>query len=625
MNNLTLRIMRSLDESCSGPEYACNLLVAEIASDTPIADTREWSIRVYSECYQLLGCGVWQKPNGRKPPRKIRLNLYSDSYWDEPLCHLFLYCNGQPRWYASFPLTANYERWTGVELEAATDHPEQLFFVNHLSYQGWWCRLKQERVSPAIIGNLIEQLYHRATTPNPMPHWVVSGTESRAATFATDILAASLTDNTPKACCRFSLNDLLTGRVGWSRLKESFEGKKAVVIQVERIGDDDSAENMLDLLADWLRSPRALPCIFYGTERNIDLLLQYIPALGDLFDDRSKIELPNDPEVPMCNDDNEPVASYPFATDRHSTPLPNKGSVDTPCVAIEKLEKLIGLSRLKSDMRDAWLMARFARERRQLGLATESDDRYHMIFYGNPGTGKTTVARLVGEIYHHLGLLSNGHTVETCRSQLVGEFIGQTEQRTQAILEQARGGVLFIDEAYTLVSHNRESNDFGKEVIHALLPVLSEPHPDMIIVLAGYEEKMQTLLRSNPGLKERFPLQFHFEDYSADELHAIACQLLHEREFVLTREADQRLTRIIGRTVAHPDTGFGNGRWVHNLVEQGIVKNMARRIMTMNSHDCTDRALLSTIVAADIDRAEEWLSSSSGPRTILPMPIGFRA
>ena len=108
-------------------------------------------------------------------------------------------------------------------------------------------------------------------------------------------------------------------------------------------------------------------------------------------------------------------------------------------------------------------------------------------------------------------------------------------------------------------------------------------------------------------------------------MHAIACQLLHEREFVLTREADQRLTRIIGRTVAHPDTGFGNGRWVHNLVEQGIVKNMARRIMTMNSHDCTDRALLSTIVAADIDRAEEWLSSSSGPRTILPMPIGFRA
>ena len=201
-------------------------------------------------------------------------------------------------------------------------------------------------------------------------------------------------------------------------------------------------------------------------------------------------------------------------------------------------------------------------------------------------------------------MLSKGHTVETCRTDLVGEYIGHTENRMKEVLEQARGGVLFIDEAYTLVGRSKESNDFGKEVIHALLPILSEPDPDLIVILAGYEEKMQTLLQSNPGLKDRFPLKFYFEDYTNDELYAIACQTLQEREFVLTPAAEQRLRAAIARATAHRDIHFGNGRWVHNLVEQGIVKSMARRIMSMPGHDRTDRALLSTVEAADIDEAD---------------------
>lgn len=141
--------MRSLDESFGGPEYACNLLVAEIVTDPTHDMVHEWSLRVYSTRYQLLGCDVWQKPRNKKLPRKIRLHLVSDSYWEEERCHLFLYGDGRPRWYASFPLTAGYEKWIQVELEAMSCYPDELFFVERLSYQNWWCRLEQGRFSPA--------------------------------------------------------------------------------------------------------------------------------------------------------------------------------------------------------------------------------------------------------------------------------------------------------------------------------------------------------------------------------------------------------------------------------------------------------------------------------------------
>ncbi|WP_283388616.1 AAA family ATPase [Barnesiella viscericola] len=627
MRNPIVRIMRSLDESFGGPEYACNLLVAEIVTNPTLDTVHEWSLRVYSTRYQLLGCDVWQKPRDKKLPRKIRLRLVSDRYWEEERCHLFLYGDGRPRWYASFPLTAGYGKWIKVELEAMSCHPDELFFVERLSYQSWWCRLEQGRFAPATIRDLITKLRLRATDPAPTLHWVVEGDKRQASAFASGILAACLTDGAPKACCRFALNDLLSGGIGWSTLRSHLSGKKAVVVQVERIGDNDSAENLLDLLAEWLKSPEAIPFIFYGSEKNVEILLQYIPALGDQFEEERSIFHLAAPQPDTLSNDNE-KAHLPLPDEAGLCDLRlTKGEQsETACEALDKLEKLIGLSRVKADLRDVCLMARFTQERRAICLDSDGENRYHMIFYGNPGTGKTTVARLMGEIYHHMGLLSKGHTVETCRAELVGEFIGQTENRTKEILEQARGGVLFIDEAYTLAGgRTRESNDFGKEVIHALLSILSEPNPDMIVILAGYEEKMQLLLQSNPGLRDRFPLQFRFDDFSAEELHAIACQRLQSREFILTCEADQRLAEVIGRAVACPDPNFGNGRWVHNLVEQGIVKSMARRIMSMPSHDCTDRELMSTITVDDIDRAEQRMLELSAPHRAPMMRIGFRA
>jgi stage V sporulation protein K len=165
-----------------------------------------------------------------------------------------------------------------------------------------------------------------------------------------------------------------------------------------------------------------------------------------------------------------------------------------PSDAEQALQEMVGLTRLKEDLQEARMMAAFMKRRMELGLDTELDNRHHMLFLGNPGTGKTTVAKLIGQLYHQMGLLSSGHTIETCRTKLVGEYIGETEKHIRQAIEEARGGVLFIDEAYTLITTKQETKDFGKEVIHALLTVLSEPNPDMIIILAGYEDKMQQML-----------------------------------------------------------------------------------------------------------------------------------
>ena len=290
--------------------------------------------------------------------------------------------------------------------------------------------------------------------------------------------------------------------------------------------------------------------------------------------------------------------------------------------AEEDLEKMVGLGRLKNELRDARLMAMFEERRRALHLDTTKERRHHMLFLGNPGTGKTTVARLVGRMYHKMGLLSKGHTVETERSKLLGEYIGQTEKNTAKAIRMARGGVLFVDEAYTLVnSVSKENNDFGKEVLNALLTVLTEPEPDMIIILAGYEKQMQTMLNFNPGLKERFPLVFHFEDYTAEELKTIARNLCKADNYTLTPEADNELCRLIERAEAQRDEYFSNGRWVNNLIRHGVIKSMARRVMSAPHRD-DDCNLFATIEACDVSEAASAFLKQPAPA---PMRIGFTA
>lgn len=301
---------------------------------------------------------------------------------------------------------------------------------------------------------------------------------------------------------------------------------------------------------------------------------------------------------------------------------------DDTCPAEKQLEAMVGLKRLKSELREARMLTRFSQIRRNMGLESSTENRHHMLFTGNPGTGKTTVAKLIGDIYSDMGIISIGHTVITDRAKLVGEYIGESEQKVLDAIEQARGGVLFVDEAYTLFVEGNKGNDFGKRVIETLLTVLSDPDPNMIVIFAGYEDKMQELLSFNPGLRDRFPIHLHFDDYDADELMQILKGLCSEHNYTLSDDAESLLKDIISNVLKHRDEHFSNGRWVHNLFNQGLLKAMAKRVMQIYDSSSTsvdDQALFSTITREDVQQTSETYLQLRKQK-ITPRPrIGFVA
>lgn len=234
--------------------------------------------------------------------------------------------------------------------------------------------------------------------------------------------------------------------------------------------------------------------------------------------------------------------------------------------SIRPLQDMVGLDGLKNDLESLFYQVCFNRQRKLLHLPSEVEGTYHMIFTGNPGTGKTTVARWMGKIFHSLGLLSKGEVITTERSQLVGRYIGETEKNMQELLKSARGNVLFIDEAYTLCDTLDDRKDYGNHVIESLLTVLAEPHPDMLVIMAGYADEMERLMRMNQGLKGRFPYTFRFEDYNADELLEIARRFLSGRGYALCREAEVRLREVVENVLADKDRHFSNVRWIKQFL-----------------------------------------------------------
>ena len=267
--------------------------------------------------------------------------------------------------------------------------------------------------------------------------------------------------------------------------------------------------------------------------------------------------------------------------------------------SIGELHAMIGLDEVKQGISTMANQARLFLERRRRGLKTGDSQVYHSIFTGNPGTGKTTVARKLGKIYHSLGLLSKGEVIAVDRTRLVGQYIGQTEENMKTVLEEAKGNVLFIDEAYTLFTGPDDSKDFGRRVLDSLLTVLTQPNPDMLIVFAGYEKEMNAMLSFNVGLSSRFPYRYHFEDYTADQLMEIARRLFDREEYILTDEAALTMEVVIEETLERKQANFGNARWIEQFVNNGIIPAMADRIF---STGCTD---FQRIEAADITKAFE--------------------
>lgn len=260
---------------------------------------------------------------------------------------------------------------------------------------------------------------------------------------------------------------------------------------------------------------------------------------------------------------------------------------------LTELKSLIGLERVKLDIDSLRNLIRIQAMRKRQGLPNTSIS-YHCVFSGNPGTGKTTVARIVAGIYKELGILKKGHLVEVDRSKLVGEYVGQTAPKTNKVIDEALDGVLFVDEAYTLVG---EGSDYGAEAIATLLKRMEDDRDRLVVILAGYTDEIKDFIDSNPGLQSRFNRYIQFDDYSTDELVEIFKRNLRKSRYKIKRDALEQLQNVIERAVAARDKNFGNARYVRNLFEK-VVQNQANRLARMDNIDNDD---LSIITREDIN------------------------
>ena len=245
--------------------------------------------------------------------------------------------------------------------------------------------------------------------------------------------------------------------------------------------------------------------------------------------------------------------------------------------SMAELQSLIGLSRVKTEVASLRNFVMVQKQRERQGLKTTSVS-YHCVFSGSPGTGKTTVARIVAGIYKELGILRKGHLVEVQRADLVGEYVGQTAPKTNAKIDEALDGVLFIDEAYTLAQGDQ--NDFGSEAIATLLKRMEDDRDRLVVILAGYDEEIRQFINKNPGLQSRFNRYIHFDDYTPLELMQILLSYLAKAQYQITKDAHEAAFHIIYNKVEQHDPQFGNARYVRNLFER-IIQRQADRLARM--------------------------------------------
>ncbi len=265
---------------------------------------------------------------------------------------------------------------------------------------------------------------------------------------------------------------------------------------------------------------------------------------------------------------------------------------------LEKMDELIGLTEIKSEIREYIEYLKFEKIRKDKGLSSPKELKLHTVLTGNPGTGKTTVAKQLGKIYKAMGLLTIGHVHEVDRVDLVGEYIGQSAPKVRKAIEKARGGILFIDEAYALY-RKETKNDYGHEVIEILLKEMSDGPGNLIVVCAGYPAEMTDFINSNPGLRSRFSHFFHFPDYMPNELMEIANLGFSNRELEVTEDARELLLKQLTKAFRKRDRTFGNARFVMSVVDESK-RNMALRLMKDSETENMTAEELSRIVKTDV-------------------------
>jgi len=275
---------------------------------------------------------------------------------------------------------------------------------------------------------------------------------------------------------------------------------------------------------------------------------------------------------------------------------------------LQKLDaELVGLAPVKARIGDIAALLLVERARTSLGLSTGSLS-LHMSFTGNPGTGKTTVALRMAEILHRLGYVRRGHLVAVTRDDLVGQYIGHTAPKTKEILKKAMGGVLFIDEAYYLYRPENE-RDYGQEAIEILLQVMENQRDDLVVIVAGYKDRMDTFFRSNPGLSSRIAHHIEFPDYADDELLAIAERMLDGMQYRLSGSARDALAEYVTLRRAQPH--FANARSIRNALDRARLRQATRLFNGRGS--VVDRGALMTIEAEDLRQSRVFAPAPPGP------------
>lgn len=567
----------------------------ELHFDEPQTDADTVGVRIYChDNYFFMGEGEIQRKT-KRPLEKCKLKVSGEGYWMPGRYIAYIYVGESAHFFCRFVLSTDRKERVVMDMERIVPNSPGDFFANCLCMETWYQRLQYMGLSFRFHMRLLLMYMQdeRMREEGMEPTLPITVCATRENMMAMGFVAEQLDQHMGNA-------DLVSSKVV-DALPTTMAEKRTLYVDFKLNVHWYLYTKEHPIAALLVDEKAASDCTLSSLKK---LYGDYDPAKEKTADEETEEQTGNEEFMSdFLNDEN---ARYPME------PSPQA-----------ELDALVGLGTLKEDLRRASLLALFHKRRRELMLESDTGGRHHMLFLGNPGTGKTTVARIIGQMYREMGLLSRGHTVVTERSGLIGEFIGQTEGRMKEVIEQARGGVLFIDEAYTLFAGDDDQRDYGKHALECLLTVLAEPNPDMLIIMAGYERPMQELLKSNPGLRDRFPLKFRFEDFTEEELVEVALRLAHQQHYEFSEEAEQQLRRIVHLAYQHRDADFANARWVHNFFEQGIEKCMALRVMSAPS--AQDIRTFSLIQASDLLEAERTYLRDTAPYKAPKPRIGFVA